>query len=408
MKILTIHNLYQHQGGEEAVHAEEMRLLESHGHAVIRYARDNDELKGRSGLGVLAAAGQTVWSFSSYGAVHEILKKEKPDLAHFHNTFPLISPSAYYACAEAGVPVVQTLHNYRLLCPAASFLRDGKVCESCLGRAIPWPGVVHACYRGSRPATLATAAMLSVHRALGTWRNKVDVYIALSEFARAKFIEGGLPADRIAVKPNFVSWEPAPKLTPGQHALYVGRLSEEKGVHVLFSAWKKLTGGVPLIIAGDGPLLDETRSEVAAGLNQVSVLGRVPPPEVARWMNGARFLVLPSVCFENFPVTIAEAFACALPVIASRLGSMAEIVHDGVTGLHFEPGNAADLAAKVDWAWNHPDAMAVMGRAARREYEAKYTPESNYQMLMDIYHRAIASQAQQVPARAAHAEVTEH
>jgi glycosyltransferase involved in cell wall biosynthesis len=389
MKILFLHNTYQQHGGEDAVVNAEARLLEAHGNVVVRHQRSNDELKEISGFGSLAAGVDSVWSRSSYRAVQKLLQEERPDIVHFHNTFPLISPSAYYACAKAGVPVVQTLHNYRLLCPAASFMRDGKVCESCLGWSVPWPGVVHGCYRDSRPATLATTAMLSVHRALDTWQNKVGTYIALSEFARGKFIEGGLPADRIAVKPNFVSQEREVSESRAPYALYVGRLSEEKGIRTLLAAWKNLALAIPLYIAGDGPLFGEAITEISKKQNKIHALGQIPSAEVNRWMLGARFLVVPSQCFENFPVTIAEAFACGVPVIASRLGSMAEIIQDGLTGLHFNPGDPTDLATKVEWAWTHPEEMACMGRAARAEYEAKYTAEKNYTMLMQIYERTI-------------------
>jgi glycosyltransferase involved in cell wall biosynthesis len=394
MKILTVHNLYQRKGGEDKVLASERQLLESRGHAVVHYGRDNDELKRRNGIGILVAAAETVWSSSSRAALLEILKTERPDVAHFHNTFPLISPSAYYACAEAGVAVVQTLHNYRLLCPGATFLRDGKVCESCLDRIVPWPGLLHGCYRDSYPATLAAAAMLSTHRAMGTWRNKVNLYIALTEFARKKFIEGGLPADRIVVKSNFVAGRSVARGTGGDYVLWVGRLSEEKGIRVLLAALGILSFPVPLKLAGDGPLLEEAASEIGQReLKQVDVLGGVPPQDVTELMHGARFVVVPSLCFENFPLTIAEAFACGVPVVVSRIGSLAEIVEDGVTGLHFAPGDAADLAAKVEWAWTHPQEMEKMGRAARREYEAKYTAERNYEQLMRIYETALAKGA---------------
>jgi len=389
MRVLLIHNSYQQPGGEDAVVAAEAALLVERGHHVVTYTRSNDELTGRGLFSGAAAGIETTWSSRSYRRIWRLLENEKPDVAHFHNTFPLISPAAYYACARAGVPVVQTLHNYRLLCPAASFLREGQVCESCLGRAVSWPGVVHACYRGSRAASAATATMLAVHRALGTWNKKVDLYIALSEFARAKFIEGGLPAEKIIVKPNFVAETKGKKAEPGDYALFVGRLSEEKGPQLLPAAWRSLRTLPTLLILGDGPLLESLSRETNDGsVPQVQMLGRRPPDDVRSLMRGARFLVFPSTWFEGFPITIAEAFACSLPAIASRLGAMAEIVQDGVTGLHFEPGNAADLAAKVEWAWEHPAEMAAMGRAARAEYEAKYTPERNYEMLMQIYERA--------------------
>ena len=396
MKILVVHNVYQQRAGEEAVVGAEVRLLEANGHAVVRYERHNDEFQGHGALGRIGAGIGTIWSSRSFREVRELLRKERPDVAHFHNTFPLISPSAYYACAQAGVPVVQTLHNYRLLCPAAKFLRQGKICEACLGRNCAWPGVVHGCYRGSRGATAAAAAMLAMHRGMGSWHTKVDVYVALSAFARQKFIEGGLPAERIVVKPNFVASDPTPRTQPGGYVLFVGRLSEEKGPQLLLSAWRSMHTKVPLRIAGDGPLLDNLSREVrGSSLAQIELTGHRTSDEVRALMQGARFLIFPSIWYEGFPMTIAEAFASGLPVVASQLGSMAEIVQGGVTGLHFEPANAVDLAAKVEWAWNHPEELVPMGRAARAEYEAKYQPATNYEMLMDIYRDAMAHCAQQ-------------
>jgi glycosyltransferase involved in cell wall biosynthesis len=395
MKILVAHNAYQQRGGEDIVVAAEPALLRARGHEVVSYRRSNDDLKSRNEIGALAVAAETLWSFSSLAALREILKTERPDVAHFHNTFPLISPSAYYACAEAGVPVVQTLHNYRLLCPGATFLRDGKVCEECLGRAVPWPGVVHGCYRGSRPATLATAAMLSVHRAMGTWRNKVNLYVALTEFARKKFIEGGLPADRIVVKSNFIANRPARQAIGGDYALFAGRLSDEKGPQLLPVAWQALRTKTPLRVVGDGPLLKPLCEDVERhGLSSlIELMGRRTADEVASAIAGARFLVMPSIWYEGFPMTVVEAYACGVPVIASRIGSLGEIVQDGLTGLHFNPGDAMDFAAKVEWAWTHPKEMDEMGRAARREYEAKYTAEQNYEVLMRIYEIARTKEA---------------
>jgi glycosyltransferase involved in cell wall biosynthesis len=403
MKILVVHNVYQQRAGEEAVVGSEVRLLEANGHAVVRYERHNDELRGRGALVGIGAGIETVWSSRSFREVRELIGKERPDVAHFHNTFPLISPSAYYACAQAGVPVVQTLHNYRLLCPAATFLRHGKVCEACLGRNSAWPGVVHGCYRGSRAATAAAAAMLAVHRGMGSWQTKVDVYIALSEFGRRKFIEGGLPAERIVVKPNFVAGDQVPKAQPGDYVLFVGRLSEEKGPQLLLSAWRSMHTKIPLRIAGDGPLLEKLSGAIRdLSLSQIELLGNCPPDAVRELMQGARFLVFPSLWYEPFGMTIVEAYACGLPVVASQIGSMAEIVRDRATGLHFEPGNAADLAAKIEWAWNHPEDLVRMSQAARAEYEAKYQPSTNYEMLMDIYRGAMARHAQQGVVRMAH------
>ncbi|MDP9159447.1 MAG: glycosyltransferase [Acidobacteriota bacterium] len=388
MKILVAHNAYQQRGGEDAVFAAEAHLLAERGHDVVRYFRTNQELRSLTLLNSIATAIETSWSSQSYRDLSRLLKREKPDIAHFHNTFPLISPSAYYACANAGVPVVQTLHNYRLLCPAATFFRDGKVCESCLGRNLPWPAVVHSCYRDSATASAALAGMLSMHNAFRTWKNKVDVFIALSEFARQKFIASGLPAECIVVKPNFLE-DPGVKSAAGEYALYVGRLSEDKGIRVLLSAWKKLRHPLPFKIAGTGPLCEEVKQEIEhTPLPQVDCVGLVFPSEVLTLMQNARFLVFPSLWFEGFPLTIAEAFACGVPVLASNLGAMAEIVEDGRTGLHFAVGDAADLAAKVEWAFSHPEAMQAMGLAARLEYETKYSPKQNYAQLLAIYQRA--------------------
>ncbi len=394
MKVLVVHNAYQQRGGEEAVVEAETRLLETYGHPVVRYQRHNDELLTRGKLAGIGAAVATVWSSRSFHETERLIKETRPDVAHFHNTFPLISPSAYYACARAKVAVVQTLHNYRLLCPAAKLLRDGKVCEECLGRATAWPAVVHGCYRGSRSATAAATGMLAVHRWMGSWRHKVDAYIALSEFARMKFIEGGLPAERIVVKPNFVPGDVASRTRPGNYVLFVGRISEEKGPQVLLSAWRDLGANIPLRIAGDGALLEWLSREIrACPLPHVELLGNCTSEEVRALMRGARFLVFPSVWYEGFPMTVAEAFASGLPVVASRLGSLSEIVQPDVTGIHFEPGNPVDLAAKVQWAWDHPEEMARMGRAARTEYEGKYRAAANYAMLTDIYRAAMARQA---------------
>lgn len=389
MKILLAHNSYQQAGGEDAVVSAEAALLAERGHTVVTYGRSNEELNGDRLIGQVLTGLRTTWSSRSYREITQLLKKEKPDIAHFHNTFPLISPAAYYACEEMGVPVVQTLHNYRLLCAGATFLRDGRVCEACLRQPVAWPGIAHGCYRGSRPATAAVAVMQTAHRAMRTWQTKVNVYIALSEFARRKFIEGGLPGDRIVVKPNFVSGEFKPQTAPGKYALFVGRLSEEKGAQLLVSAWPRMQTAVPLRIVGDGPLLERLSREIGeSSLPWMELTGRRTPDEVRSLMLGARFLVSPSICYENFPLAVAESFASSVPVISSKLGSMAEIVQDGVTGLHFEAGNAADLAAKVEWAWNHPEELLRMGIAARAKYESNYTAARNYEVLIEIYHRA--------------------
>jgi len=378
-RILVIHNAYQQRGGEDTVVESEIALLRSHGHVVETYFRSNDDVGGMSSL---TLARQTLWSDRTPHDLAELVRRFQPDVIHSHNTFPLISPSLYWAAARGGVPVVQTLHNFRLMCLNALFLREGKVCEDCMGH-MPWRGVARACYRESRAASAALAGMLTLHRGLGTYRNKVARYIALNRFCRDKFIEGGLPAERVVVKPNFVDFA-ALESVPRSGLLFVGRLSVEKGVATLAAAMVRLPDA-RLRVAGNGPeagLLD--------GVAGVACLGSLPGEVVRHEMSRAAVLVVPSIWYENFPRTIVEAFACGLPVIASRIGALAEIVRDGETGLLFEPGNPHDLADKMGWALAHPEQMAAMGRNARAQYEAEFSAEVNYRRLMEIYDGVLA------------------
>lgn len=379
-RVLIAHNSYQQRGGEDAVVEAEAELLRSRGHAVRLLVAHNDVIVGmpRSRL-----AARTLWSSQTVRDFRQALVEFRPDILHVHNTFPLISPSIYWAAARARVPVVQTLHNFRLLCPQAMLLREGRICEDCVGR-LPWRGVVRRCYRGSAAQSGVLAGMISLHRALGTWGSKVDRYIALNEFCRRKFIEGGLPAQRIVVKPNFVDF-PAPEDGAREGVLFVGRLAEEKGLSTLCAA-ARLAPDVAVRVAGTGP-----QAGLLQGIPSVTSLGALSAAEVREAMCGAQALVMPSLWYENFPRTLVEAFACALPVIASRIGALAELVEDGVTGLLFEPGNAADLAAKMKWAAAHPDALMRMGQEARRRYLREFSPEVNYRRLTEIYAQVLAA-----------------
>jgi len=394
MKILVLHNRYLQRGGEDLEVEAEERLLVAEGHTVLPYFRDNSEIERLTILQKAILPGTTIWSNRSVADVRKLALDHHPDVAHFHNTFPLISPAAYSACHSAGIPVVQTLHNYRLLCPSADFLRDGKPCEACLEKWFPWPAVRYACYRESRTASGTVAAMLAFHRLVGTWQNKVDLFIAVSQFSRDKFIAGGLPADKIVVKPNFVHPDPGADRNPSGYALYVGRLSTEKGLKTLLAAWKQLEGKIPLLIAGDGPLRQELESRVQQeNLASVQFLGCLERPAVLAAMKRARFVVVPSACYENFCITVVEAFACSTPVIVAGHGALREIVVDQCTGLHFVPGNAQDLARQAEWAWTHPREMEEIGQASRAEFLANFTADRNYRMLMAIYKRAIESRA---------------
>ena len=384
MKIVVVHNTYQHRGGEDSVMEAEVALLSNRGHSVELFMRNNDAILNMTRASV---AAQTVWSIHTGREFDALLRAFKPDVVHVHNTFPLISPAIYWVADRLGVPVVQTLHNFRLLCPQAMFLREGKICEDCLGN-VPWRGAARGCYRDSKLQSAVLAGMLTLHRAVGTWQDKVTRYIALSEFGRSKFIAGGLPAERIVVKPNFADFE-APAESDRSGFLFVGRLSVEKGIDVLARA-AGLISDATTRVAGTGPEI--VRLEGAKG---ITALGSLSIDAVISEMSRSVALVLPSICYEGFPRTLVEAFASRLPAIASRLGALAELINDGVTGLLFDPGNAQDLARKLHWAQQHPAEMAQMGRNARDAYEAKFTAERNYQQLMMIYANAInAAKAQ--------------
>lgn len=383
--MLAVHNEYQQAGGEDRVFEEEAALLESHGHEVVRYRTSNDRVRE---LGLAGLVGKTLWNSEAYRELRGLIRRERPRVVHAHNTFPLISPAAYYAAASEDVPVVQTLHNYRLVCPNGLFFRSGGPCEDCLGKRVPWPGVLHACYRDSRPATGLAAAMLSAHRALGTYSRKVDAYIALTDFARDKMVQGGLPPQKLHVKPNFVYPDPEAGDGGGGYILFVGRISPEKGVRTLLAAWERTrestTAAATLKVVGDGPLA----GSLAPGPG-VDWLGHRSPNEVGELMRGALALVFPSEWYETFGRVAAEAFAAGTPVIAADHGAVAELVEHGRTGLRFRPGDAQDLAAQLGRLLENPEERARMRLAARAEFEARYTAGENYRRLIGIYEAAI-------------------
>jgi glycosyltransferase involved in cell wall biosynthesis len=401
MKILIVHNAYQQRGGEDSVMEAEKKLLLSAGHEIIEHFRHNDEIRDYSFTQKIRLAASTVWASDTYHFFRRFLRAERPDIAHFYNTLPLISPSAYHACREEGVPVVQAIQNYRLFCPGGNFFREERACEDCVEHSL-LRGVLHGCYRNSRPQTAVVASMLAIHRGINTWVECVDAFVVCTQFAREKFISQGLPANKVFLKPNFVFADPGSRSVPGAIPLVVGRLSPEKGMRLLPAAWARLGRGMPLRIVGDGPLREEIRSAFARSNGSgVVFTGWLPREKTIEALRNARFLIFPSQCYEAFPVAIAEAYSCGVPVIACRLGAMAEIVRDQVTGLHFNPGSAEHLADRIEWAMNHPAAIEEMGRAARAEYESKYTFEENCRQIMQIYAATIS----RVNSRSDHAHL---
>jgi glycosyltransferase involved in cell wall biosynthesis len=384
MKIIFAHNTYQHFGGEDSVLAAELKLLRDEHHNVRLFQVDNMVVKGV--LTQLKTALSCRYSIQSKKNMQEKLESCQPDLVHVHNFFPLLTPSIYDACIEAGVPVVQTLHNFRTICPGALLMRDGGICEKCV-TGTPYQSIPHRCYRNSISGSWAVARMVAYHRRKQTWKHKVDRFISLTQFSKQKFIEAGFPAEKIVVKPNFCEVADSRVMAQNSRrngALFVGRLSKEKGVATLLKAWRGLD--IPLRVAGRGPLFSNHENNHD---DCIQFLGQISREQVDIEMTRASFLVMPSECYEGFPMVLVESFSRGLPVIASRLGGMAEIVEDVVTGLHFEPGNSDDLAQKVKWIHDHPQECHQMGENARRIYEEKYTPAKNYKILMDVYEQAI-------------------
>ena len=383
MRILLAHNRYKYRGGEDSVFQAEGQLLRDNGHDVLEYLKSNEDMDQK---GSVQVALNAIWSRSAYRELRQRIREVRPDVVHLHNHMPQISPAIFYAGHAEGVPVVHTLHNFRMLCLNGMLMREEQVCELCVDKRLKWPGIRHACYRESRLGSAAVASMLSVHDAIGTWRDKVTRYLVLTEFQRNKLIAAGIPEKRLVVKPNFCADPGRPTADPAgrTRGLFIGRLSHEKGVDVLVAAAK--TSDAQIDLVGSGPKLDEVR---AAAPDNLIVHGFVDDDVMRRVKETALFLVLPSIVYEGFPMVIPEAFAMGIPVIASRHGAMQEVVQDGHTGLHFTPGDAEDLAAKIRWATDHPDEMRAFGQNARDIYEREYSPTQNHRRLVDIYQEAI-------------------
>ena len=390
MRVLLAHNYYRSgaPSGEDAVFYNECELLRARGHEVTIFTRNNDEIDESSLPKRVRLALAGAWSKTSYRDVTDLIRRVRPDIAHFHNTFPLISPSAYAACRDLGVPVVQTLHNFRMICAGALLQRDGRPCEDCVGTNLA-PALLHRCYRGSLAATSAVVWMLGSNRLRGSYQKLVNRYIALTRFAADRLVAGGLPQHRLRIKPNFLPNPPATGQGTGKYAVYVGRLSAEKGLRTLVSAWNRVRH-VPLKIVGAGDLLNELRGQANSEALPIDFLGFRPRDQVLQIVADAALLVLPSEWYEGFPMVALEAYAMGTPILASRIGSLQEIVNDGITGATFTPGDAADLAAKVEELYDGPARLRTLRPAARAEFEAKYTAEHNHRMLLDIYEEAIS------------------
>ena len=389
MKVLLIHNYYRSSApsGEDSVARNERKLLEDNGVEVVLYEKLNDHIADTTFLDKIVLGVNTIWSSRSHSEVLTLLHSVQPDVVHIHSIYPQISPSVYSACNLAGVPVVHTLHNYRYVCPGALLQRNGKPCEDCLG-ALPWKALLHRCCRGSLAATGAIVGMICLMRMRSTSSRQVNRFIAVSEFARMRLAAGGLPAELIEVKPNFLPQTPAATSEDrDRYAVYVGRLTKEKGVHTLVDAWRDVEG-LTLKIIGAGALRPELESQAAERGGVVDFLGAQDWSSVLALLAKAQFLVVPSEWYETFGMVVIEAYACGTPVLVSRLGALEEIVVEGETGLCFEAGNACDLARKANLLASNPEMAREMGHNARKIFLEKFTPEQNFTMLMGVYQRA--------------------
>lgn len=380
MKILVVHNAYHYRGGEDTLVDAEMAMLRHHGHEVLPYRRDNAELNGMPSA--IAAAG-ALWCWRTVDDLRRLHRRFRPDLIHAHNIFPLISPSLYGVARQLGIPVVQTLHNFRLICPQAMLVREGKVCTECVGR-LPWRAVLHRCYRGSFAQTAVASTMLSMHRMLGSWSRGVSRYIVLNRSSRDLFVSGGLPPAKLRIKPNFVESSGMPQWTQREGGLFIGRLSPEKGLATLARALQSLPD-TTLDVYGKGPL--QSMVEQTAGLRY---RGYLSSQQLRQRMQRAAYLVMPSTGMESFGLAAIEAFACGVPVIASRQGGLGELVTHGKNGLLVEPGDPAALADAIAHAQAHPEQMRSMGIDAYQTWRTHYTPERNYELLMRIYDEALS------------------
>jgi glycosyltransferase involved in cell wall biosynthesis len=387
--ILLVHNRYQQPGGEDVMFETDAATLERRGQRVLRYERSNDEIAAYGPLERARLAVDTTWSVRTHRELRRLLRDERPAVAHFYNTFPLVSPSALAACHRAGVPVVLSVANFRLTCANAYLYRDRHVCRDCVGRPVKWPAVWHRCYHDSAAESAVVAAMITVHGAIGTWRRKVDLLVAMSDAVKDVIVAAGWPDELVVVRYSAVEPDPGPRPEgPDEgYLLFAGRLSPEKNVATLLRAAARVPD-VPVRIVGDGPdramLEDQAR---AAGLGNVVFLGRRPRDEVLALMKRARALLVPSAWYEPFGYVVVEAFACGLPVIASDLGALPELV-DASVGRIFPSNDDEALAAALRWAADHPEVLAPMGRAARARFEASFTSDAGYASLVAVHELA--------------------
>ncbi len=393
MKLLLVHNRYRSASpsGEDRVVDQESAALASAGHEVGRFEVFSDDIDTWPVRRKATVPGKVVWCRAARRELAACLRKTRPDLVHIHNTFPLLSPSVLYACRDERVPAVVTFHNYRPICPSGDLFRNGAVCHDCIGHYAV-PSVKHGCYRDSALATAPLAMAVLAHRTI--WRRLPSAYIFLSNAQRDLFDSLGLPDSRVFVKPNLIP-VPPPAAVPRQHkVVYLGRLSDTKGLPILMAAWDcyrrgRSEGGLGLVIAGSGPLEAQVR-RWAENRPGVEVPGLLDRQSCSRLVAGARAVVAPSQWEETFGLVVVEAMAAGVPPIASDRGSFPELIRHDVDGILFESGNVTALAGVLQAVDESPDRFAELGRQARLTYERNFDPDANLEQLLRIYRFAIA------------------
>lgn len=387
MKVLLIHNKYKEPGGEDQVFSAERELLLRYGHEVEELIFNNNDI--RTVIDKLLSGFKIIYNPLSARMLRGKIEEFNPDVIHVHNFVPLASPSIFLVAKKYNIPVVLTLHNYRLICPGYTLFHNNTIYEKSIGTVFPLDAILKGVYRNSCLQTGAIVMMTALHEMMGTWKNKVDVYVTLTQFARRKFEMSAIsiPANKLVTKPNFIKDQGEGERIREDFFLFVGRLTEEKGIRTLLAA--TTLGNFKLVILGDGPLHALVADFAKANPN-VSYMGFQDKVTVMRYMKTCRALIFPSLWYEGFPITILEALCTGTIVIASKLGGMAEIIEDHVNGLHFEAGNEKELVLRIEEVNGLPQYLEALSRTARLAYQNRYTPEHNYSMLLDIYNRALA------------------
>jgi glycosyltransferase involved in cell wall biosynthesis len=382
MKVLQVHNFYQQGSGEDTQMRQEAALMRFNGWEVLQYFVSNDAIDNLNSMQKIELGIGVFWSHKHYKAIRRLLRSERPNICHVHNFFPLISPSVFAACKSSRVPVVATIHNYRLMCANGLFLRNDMACEDCLSKTM-FNGIKHACYRNSKSLTAIAAAAFEAHHALNSWNRNVTRFIALTSFMKEKLVQKGIESEKIYIKPNFIQSGNLPIRTQGEHLLFVGRLDRVKGADMI----KNIAESRPNIIIrvlGEGVLKDSFH-----GLPNVKLLGQQPHEKVLEEISQCRAVVLPTRFYEGMPLSVIEAFACGKPVITTNHGALPEMVTPEITGWLFEPNNLEDLLRCVDQATSQNFDAASFEMACLDAYQTNYSVSENFDLLSSIYQSAI-------------------